>query len=69
MILKSPELNAGAALVCIGVMLAIPTMKFTGLIGLDMTQYSSGVHTFLRLAFLLFTINFVNNAAKAGGRE
>lgn len=65
MLLDSTELNVGLAIFCIAMLLAVPNLEI-GLIGLDFTQYSSGVHVFTRLALLSFSINFINNAIEAG---
>lgn len=68
MIFESAELNAGLALIFFGLMLGVPNLEIIGLIGVDLSQYSSGVHTFIRLGLLLFSINFLKNAANAGER-
>ena len=68
MLLKSTELNASMAMIAFAMLLAVPNINIS-LIGLDFNQFSSAVHVFTRLGFLLITINFLSNAAKAGGGQ
>lgn len=69
MILKSPELNAGVGLICIGLMFGVPNLQIPLLVGqIDLTVYSSGVHTFFRLGLLLVSAHFFTNAINSEDR-